>query len=116
RLNLSDDRVADRMSKNTGFKMLFRNLKSFRGFTYVDRNDRRLAALKLESAFLQFALEEFRVGPEYLDQLFAFGQSQQRKRRLACPHRRRRVRGRKQKWPSAQIEKIDQVARAAYVA
>src|SRR5207237_3771593 len=65
---------------------------------------------------LQFALEEFRVGPEFLDQLFAFGRSQQRKRRLACSHRRRRVRGRKQKWPSEQIEKIDKVARAAYVA
>src|SRR6476620_1004516 len=81
----------------------------------MDRDDRRLAGLELETALLQFPLEELGVGPQLLDQFFAFGRVQQGERRLAGCGNGWGMRRRKQERPSPQIEVVDQVARPADV-
>src|SRR2546429_6253642 len=63
-------------------------------------------------SLFQFALEELRVGPELFQELFAFRRREQRKGRLACAHRGGGVGSREKKPPRAQIEKINEVARA----
>src|SRR5712664_248610 len=115
RLAFRHDRVTNGGSKDTRFKKFFREFERLRRVAHVNRNDRRLARFELKPALLQFALEHFRVGPQFLHQLFAFRRIEQRERRLASRRRSRRVRSRKKKWPRPQIQKIDQVARAANV-
>src|SRR5215470_1504054 len=63
---LSDHRVTNRRGKNSRFKKLRRKFKRLRGISNVNGNDRRLAALELKAALLQFALEELRVCPQFL--------------------------------------------------
>src|SRR5215472_7357060 len=115
RLALGDDRITYGRGENAGLKKPSRKFKRFRGLADVDRNDRRFAAFELEPALFQFALEELRVGPELFQELFAFRRRQQGKRRLACAHGGGWVRSREKKRPRAQIEKINEVARAADV-
>src|SRR5579862_394796 len=103
-------------SEHSGVEQLTGKLESFGRVANVDWNDGGFAALELEAALFQLAFEEFCIGPEFLDQLFAGGRIQQRKRRPACRGGGRGMRSGKQKGPSAQIKKIDQVARPTNVA
>src|SRR5437588_9174774 len=63
--------IAHRRGEYACFKKLLRKLKCLGRVTHVNRKDGRLAALELESALLQFALEELRVGPQFFHQLLA---------------------------------------------
>src|SRR5215472_2842313 len=73
RFAFGDDRVTDGGRKYSGLKKLLRKLERLCRFAYMNRNDRRLAGFELESALLQFALEELRVGPELFHQFLPFG-------------------------------------------
>src|SRR6516162_12827 len=82
----------------------------------MNGNNRRLARLEPEAAFLQLFLEEFRIGPELFHELFTFGRIEQGKSRLARRCGGGRVRSGEEKWPGAEVEKIDQVVGTANVA
>src|SRR5579883_953756 len=105
-----DRRITHGRRKNTGFKKLPGKFEGFGRIANVDRHNRRLTALELKPALLQFFFEKFCIGPELFHQLFAFGRIEQSERRLAGRHGGGRVGGGKQEGPRAQIQKVDQVA------
>ena len=83
-----------------------------RRVTHHDGDNRRLRLAGVKPKPLQLPLEEFRVRPQLLDQLFARLRIEQRKRRLTRRRNRRWMRGRKQEWTPTVIQKLDQVASA----
>src|SRR6266481_2283753 len=115
RFSFRNNGITDRGCEYARFKKLLREFERPRCITHVNWDNRRLAHLELKPALLQFALEHFRVGPQFLHQLFASRRIEQRERRLACRRRSRRMRSRKKEWPRPQVQKIDQVARTANV-
>src|SRR5258708_2562137 len=72
RFSFRDSGIADRGSKYARLKELLREFERPRCIANMDRDNRRLAHLELKPALLEFALEHFRVGPEFFHQLFAF--------------------------------------------
>src|ERR1700693_4285124 len=75
--------VADRWSEHARIEKLARKLEGFCGFADMNGNDGRVTGLELESAFFQFAFEEFCIGPQFFDQAFAFRRIEQRESSLA---------------------------------
>ena len=69
---------------HAGIVQAAREFKRLRAFSHVNGSDGRLRRARGEAELFQAALEEFRVGPELLDQLFAFWGIEQRERRLAA--------------------------------
>src|SRR6266850_6970922 len=115
RLAFRHGRITHRWRKDSRLKKLFRKFERLRRIAHMNRNNGRLAHLELESALLQFALEKFRIRPKFPHQFIAFWRIQQRERRLASRRSSRRMRSRKEKRPRPQIQKIDQIARAANI-
>ena len=115
RLAFRHGRITDGRREDARFEEFLREFEGLRRISHMDRNNGRLAYFELKTALLQFALEQFRVGPEFPYQFFPFRRIEQRERRLAGRRRGRGVRSRKEKWPRAEIQKIDQVPRAANV-
>src|ERR671924_2398146 len=69
RFAFRDDRITDGGREDSCLKQLLRKFKRIGRLAHVDRNNRRFADLELESALLQFALEELRVSPKLFHQL-----------------------------------------------
>src|SRR5258708_27969373 len=95
RFSFSNSGIADRRGEYACFKKLLRELKRPRRISHVNGDNRRLAHLELKPALLQLAFEHFRVGPQFLHQLFAFRRIEKRECSLARRGRSRRVRSRK---------------------
>src|SRR5260370_24911041 len=93
--SFSNSGIADRRGEYACFKKLLREFERLRCIPHVNWNNRRLAHFELKTALLQFALEHFRVGPQFLHQLFAFRRIEKRECSLARRGRSRRVRSRK---------------------
>src|SRR5579885_2534710 len=108
--------TSPRMLKDAGFKELLGKFEGFGRIANVDRHNRSLTALELESALLQFFFEKLCVRPELLYQSFAFRGVEQGERGLASGDGGGGMRGGKEKRPGAQVQKLDQITRATNVA
>src|SRR5450755_1733799 len=82
-------------------------------FAHHHRRDRRFTQPSIKTGALQTSFEITRVLPQLIDTLRLMLEN--RECRQARSRNRRRMRGRKQKWPSAMIQKFDQIAAAAHV-
>src|SRR5260370_22761757 len=83
RFSFRDSGIADRRREYACLKKLLREFERLRCIPHVNWNNRRLAHLELKPALLQLAFEHFRVGPQFLHQLFTFRRIEKRECSLA---------------------------------
>src|SRR2546426_10238351 len=115
RFAFRDRGIADGRRVKTRVKQLRGEFKCFGSVAHVNGNDGRLAPFEAEALLLEQPPEIFRVGPEFLDELFAIRRIEQRKGRLAGGRDRRRMSWGEKERPSAQVQIVNQIARAADV-
>ena len=91
RLAFGNSRKSNRGNVDAGIVQPAREFKGFRSLSHVDGSDGGLRGTCGKAQFFQTALEEFRICPEPLEQLFAVGRIEQGECGLAGGHHGRRV-------------------------